>query len=166
MMKRVILIPLALLIGAAAGCAPGVTDGEPTGIPEATTPAAAIPESAPAATTAAPEATAAIETPAAGPSAGEVPQEYFDAVMEDALALSSATQADVVVEKSEQVQWSDGSLGCPQPDTMYTMAIVEGYQIVLNIGGEVYDYRLGDGGWFFRCENALPGVPIGGTPSE
>jgi hypothetical protein len=37
--------------------------------------------------------------------------------------------AEAVV--AERVTWSDGSLGCPEPDMMYTQALVEGYRIVL-----------------------------------
>jgi hypothetical protein len=98
---------------------------------------------------------------------GETPAEFFETVLADALSRSGAERSAVQVVKSEQVEWSDGSLGCPQPDTMYTMAIVNGYQVILDIAGQQYDYRLSDSGAFVLCENALPagGAPAG-TPTE
>jgi hypothetical protein len=36
----------------------------------------------------------------------------------------------VVLVRAEQVTWSDGSLGCPQPGTMYTQALVPGFRVI------------------------------------
>ena len=94
-------------------------------------------------------------------SSGEVPQALFDAVVADALARSGASQGSVAVPTAEQVEWSDGSLGCPAPDMMYTQAIVPGYHVVLDVGGQTYDYRLSERGLMVLCENGLP-VTVGG----
>jgi len=75
----------------------------------------------------------------------------------------------VKVIQSEQVVWSDGSLGCPRPGEMYTQALVDGYRVVLEQSGETYDYRVANTGYFFLCENSLNlGVPpkTVGTPTE
>ena len=53
----------------------------------------------------------------------------------------------------EPVTWNDGSLGCPQPDMMYTQALVDGYQIQLQVDGQVYDYHGANGEDPFLCEN-------------
>ena len=89
----------------------------------------------------------------------------FDAVVADALARSGAQRSAVAVAKSEQVQWSDGSLGCPAPGTMYTQAIINGYQVILTINNRSYDYHLSDSGYFVLCESGLPNGPVEGTPS-
>lgn len=42
---------------------------------------------------------------------------------------------------AERVTWSDGSLGCPQPDLMYTQALVPGYRIRLRGPAGLLDYH-------------------------
>jgi hypothetical protein len=42
--------------------------------------------------------------------------------------------AAVAVESVQEVVWNDGSLGCPQPGTMYTQAQVPGYRITITDG--------------------------------
>lgn len=113
------------------------------------------------------EPTATAEAPAEMPaddggelSSGEVPLAMFDAVVADALARSGASRSSVAVSAAEQVEWSDGSLGCPAPDMMYTQAIVPGYHVVLDVGGQTYDYRLSARGLMVLCENGLP-VTVG-----
>lgn len=95
----------------------------------------------------------------------EVPQDLFDAALADLLAVSGGARSDVEVLKSESVVWNDGSLGCPQPDVMYTQALVDGYQIIFRVGDREYDYHLSADGAMLLCESALPNLP-GGTPTE
>ena len=42
------------------------------------------------------------------------------------------------------VQWPDGSLGCPRGGELYTQAIVDGSQVILQVDGRMYDYRADD----------------------
>ncbi len=53
------------------------------------------------------------------------------------------------------MQWPDGSLGCPEPGVMYTQAVVDGSQIVVEAGGETYDYRLDGSGNFRLCDSPV-----------
>jgi hypothetical protein len=53
----------------------------------------------------------------------------------------------------DQLTWNDGSLGCPQPDTMYTQALVDGYKIQLQAGGQVYNFHGANGEDPFLCES-------------
>jgi hypothetical protein len=168
MFKRLSLFVMALL--ALVACTPsgGVTedpiDAASTILPDGTRADAAEPTSAvPPVGTPLQEPTATADTPAEMPPgegealpAGEVPQTMFDAVVADALARSGAAQSSVTVQAAEQVEWSDGSLGCPAPDMMYTQAIVPGYHVVLDVGGQTYDYRLSERGLALLCENGLP----------
>ncbi len=48
--------------------------------------------------------------------------------------------------------WNDGSLGCPEPGELYTQALVDGFQVVLEIDGERFDYRVGSGTDVRLCE--------------
>ncbi|MFT3971032.1 MAG: hypothetical protein QM695_12345 [Micropruina sp.] len=50
---------------------------------------------------------------------------------------------DVVVISAENVRFTDGSLGCPQPGVQYTQALVDGMRVVVEVGGRRFDYRFG-----------------------
>lgn len=54
----------------------------------------------------------------------------------------SALKDDAIrVVSAEEVVWNDGSLGCPEPGMMYTMALVPGYRVVLEAEGRTYNYH-------------------------
>jgi hypothetical protein len=46
---------------------------------------------------------------------------------------------EVTVVSVEPVEWSDGSLGCPQPGQMYVQVITPGYRFVLEVAGRRYE---------------------------
>jgi hypothetical protein len=54
----------------------------------------------------------------------------------------------------EEVDWPDGSLGCPQPDMSYKQVIVNGSLIVFEVDGASYEYHSGGSREPFLC---LPG---------
>lgn len=79
---------------------------------------------------------------------------------------------DIRLVSAESVEWRDGSLGCPKPGMMYTMALVPGYQIILEAGGKTYDYHGATGRPPVLCEPSggvrpRPALPGGapGTPA-
>jgi hypothetical protein len=59
--------------------------------------------------------------------------------------------AEAVV--AERVTWSDGSLGCPEPDMLYTQALVEGYRIVLLTEEGEVAFHGADGEPPIRCDD-------------
>jgi hypothetical protein len=63
------------------------------------------------------------------PIAG-VPRAVRRAVVLDAARRFNVAESAVVLAQAEQVTWSDGALGCPEPGRMYTQALVSGYRIV------------------------------------
>ncbi|MCH9679867.1 MAG: hypothetical protein K0V04_00410 [Deltaproteobacteria bacterium] len=63
-----------------------------------------------------------------------------------------APASDITVVSVENIQWSNGALGCPKPDMAYTQAIVEGYRIVLQHGGTSYAFHGRTGQDPFLCE--------------
>ena len=63
----------------------------------------------------------------------------------------SITPEDVTVISVEEVQWSDGSLGCPMDGMMYTQAIVPGYQIDLDINGDSYEVHTNTNSQVVLC---------------
>jgi len=97
------------------------------------------------------------------PVTGEADGDLVTSIIADAVARTGAVEGDVTVIRSESVIWNDGSLGCPLPGESYTMALVNGYWVVLEIGGVEYDYRGNDRGYFRLCEGggAAPSNPTG-----
>ncbi len=47
----------------------------------------------------------------------------------------------IAVSKVEPVDWPDSSLGCPQPDMLYTQVVTPGYRIVLSAQAQAYEYH-------------------------
>jgi hypothetical protein len=76
----------------------------------------------------------------------------------DAAERAGVAASDVTFVSFEMVTWPDGSLGCPEPDMMYTQALVEGYRIVLEADGERYTYHGALGEDPFHC--ATPEEPV------
>lgn len=68
--------------------------------------------------------------------------------------------ANVAVVSDEAVTWSDGSLGCPEPQMGYTQALVEGRRVILEIDGLTYTYHSALEGGFFLCTKPRPPASI------
>jgi hypothetical protein len=110
------------------------------------------------------------EQPAPGPTLGEDDLEDRDAVdgsdalvgeeveaaIREVAQSEGVDESDVEVLITELVTWSDGSLGCPQPDEMYTQALIEGYRIVLGVDGREIAYHGELGQDPFRCDDPQP----------
>ena len=86
-------------------------------------------------------------------------------VMRDVLADARRRTGDAQarIERTEPVTWSDGSLGCPQPDRMYTQALVRGWRLQVAAGGATLDYHASATGAWVLCppDRAKPPVPGG-----
>ena len=90
-----------------------------------------------------------------------VPSEATPAVNAAVADVSRRFAVRAEVVEIERVTWSDGSLGCPQPDTMYTQALVPGWRIVLAAGSRSFEYHASEGGRVVHCPpgRAMPGLP-------
>jgi hypothetical protein len=88
------------------------------------------------------------------PAAADAPEPVRQAIADLAARLAVSTEAIKIVQ-AEAVVWPDGSLGCPEPDMMYTQVIVEGMKIILAVEGEEYHYHYGDARGVFLCENPV-----------
>ena len=140
---HVLALVLALFTAACAA-GQGLSPDE-TGTPDASRPTRSAPE-------------LSTVPPSDAPVTGEVPAEILADLVADA-AQRTATEAGAVeVIQAEAVTWNDGSLGCPEPGMMYTQALVDGYQVILQAGDEELDYRVSAAGGFRVCEG-------GGRPS-
>lgn len=145
---RVALTMILVMLLTACGAATA-----PSGADAATTPASAT---APAATaepaaTSEPAATAEPAGTAIAPGSPE-------ARALEGLARNTGVGADALVLTSKEAQeWPDGSLGCPEPGTMYTQALVSGYKLTFSDGTNTYNVHTDESGSrAVFCQNNLP----------
>ena len=74
--------------------------------------------------------------------------------IDDLVDRTGADRSDIQVVNVEEVDWPDGSIGCPQPGMVYTQAIVNGSRIVLRHDGTDYAYHQGGSRPVFHCPSA------------
>jgi hypothetical protein len=91
----------------------------------------------------------------AGPEG--IPEAVWAAVVADVTQTVGQPAPDPDVIEAKAVTWNDGSLGCPVAGQMYTQALVDGYQLVLELDGERFDYRVGGSTDVRLCESPLEG---------
>lgn len=74
-------------------------------------------------------------------------------VATDLLAADRGINRDTItVVEVEEVQWPNGSLGCPKPDFIYTQAVVPGIRVILEAAGETYSYHGTTEADLFLCD--------------
>jgi len=73
------------------------------------------------------------------------------AALRDAAQQTGLKQEALSVLSAAAVTWPDGSLGCPRPGVMYTMALVPGYRIRIQAGERVLDYHASTRGQLLVC---------------
>jgi len=111
-----------------------------------------------------PSPTDTIETPTLPTPSSEAPclsggsiEERARETLADWLGVSSE---EIEVIEVEEVEWSDTSLGCPQPGMAYAEVIVPGWRVVMRVGGETYEYHWGGGHGVVCDEEGLPVYPL------
>jgi hypothetical protein len=104
--------------------------------------------------------TASAPPPSQPPVATGLSQVTRSALADAAKRTGLAPDA-LKVLSAEGVTWSDGSLGCPQPGMMYTQALVPGYRVRIQVGGQVLDYHAGRSGQPTLCpaDRSMEPVP-------
>src|SRR5688572_20730723 len=107
-----------------------------------------------------PDASAPPASDGSGPTvpSGDVPAAMLEQVIADAASGAGVDPSAVEVISAEAVTWPDGSLGCPQPDQMYTQALVSGYRVILDVDGEEMSFHASEDGDFTFC--ADPQDPV------
>lgn len=86
---------------------------------------------------------------------GEIPDAMLAKVYAELESLTGGRRADFELQRAEQVQWSDGGMGCAERGAVYTQAPVDGYWVVLKYEGKDYDYRGNNSGYFRLCTGPL-----------
>lgn len=75
-------------------------------------------------------------------------------------------EAEVAIAEARFVTWPNSALGCPEPDMMYTQALVPGYRIRLRADGNTYNYHGASDKPPFHCPAERVGAPAAGGPEE
>ena len=65
-------------------------------------------------------------------------------------------ETDIVLVSVQEMEWTDSSLGCPQPGQLYLQVITPGYRLVLRAGGNEHIYHTDTRGRVVLCQ--LPGA--------
>jgi hypothetical protein len=139
----------------------------PVGVPSPTVPPPASP-------TASGEPTPA-ESPGATPSPPTTPDEAAppdnttppdaNAIAEEARAAVAQqlgiSPAQVTVASVQEVEWSDTSLGCPEPGMDYAQEVTPGYLIRLSASGQSFEYHADREGEVITCSNPQPPALVG-----
>jgi hypothetical protein len=82
---------------------------------------------------------------------GAPPTPQLQQAIADLAARLSIEPAAIGVLRVEELDWPDGSLGCPRDDMSYTQALVNGVFIQLEAGGQRYNYHGRSGDEPFLC---------------
>jgi hypothetical protein len=109
-----------------------------------------------------PSATMGVEMPeeptALPPSPSALPpaaQEWVNQAITDLAQRTGLPLEEIEFLSFELREWSDSSLGCPQPGMMYAQVPQDGYLIQLRVDEQVYNYH-GSGDTPFLCEQQPP----------
>jgi hypothetical protein len=111
-----------------------------------------------------PDATAPGATPANGTPIG-TPEDEAEATMpadddlpppvQRAVRMAAEDHGvaidDIELLGFERVEWSDSSLGCPQPGMFYAQVIVPGYLIRVDVQGATYEYHTDTSNQIVSC---------------
>lgn len=87
-------------------------------------------------------------------------QSKVQAALADAARRTGLDSSALKVVVAEQVTWPDGSLGCPAPGMMYSMALVPGYRIRIQAGAQQLDYHSALNGQPALCPPGRATSPI------
>ena len=71
---------------------------------------------------------------------------------------------EISLVEATSVMWPDSSLGCPQKGMVYTQVLTPGYLILLEHGGNTYEYHASSRDYVTTCANPSPPVP--GNPGN
>ncbi len=168
-MNLKLIITLSLIMLTMMACDRAVA---PTPTPETpeSSPGSSVEESPlsppPTPTPPQPEHTSPLPDPASSPI--EPPSDSPDQVVAAAKAYLAneldIASDDITAVVIEPVQWSDASLGCPEPGKAYAQVITPGYRIVLKAGQKEYELHTDQSGQaIVICEQELEKGPAAGV---
>jgi hypothetical protein len=87
-------------------------------------------------------------------------KDLADAALADLATRLGLDRQSLKVASVRSVTWANGSLGCPEPGTSYTQALVPGFHVVLSDGAGQYHYHASAGGAPFLCPDKRRREPL------
>ena len=97
------------------------------------------------------------------PAADAGLQTLIRAVSDDAARRSGLDASRVRVLEAGPVTWADGALGCPAPGRFYTQALVPGFRVQVEAGGQRFDYHANARGEWSLCPADRARPPAGNS---
>jgi len=94
--------------------------------------------------------------PSLSTPADPISQRLIEKAKADLAQRLSISAPQISLVEVAQVEWSDSSLGCPQPGMDYLQVITPGYLIRLEAAGQEYEYHSNRDTYFVLCENSSP----------
>lgn len=155
--RLALAVALAVALGA-AGCvagagAPGSGGASVAAAPTAAGTTSSSPEVTPVPSPVPSRFIPRVSLPPAPVDPAAVPGAIVAAVLADASGRTGVAAAAITFLRAEATTWPSGALGCPEPGQMYTEALVPGYWLVVEAGGQRLDYRATESGAFKLCAN-------------
>lgn len=90
------------------------------------------------------------------PGAPDTMEKLLDSVKDDLSRRLGVNRQQINIRETQRVEWSDSSLGCPEPDMSYLMVITPGYRIVLEVAGREHYYHADENEYFVYCPQSQP----------
>ena len=85
-------------------------------------------------------------------------QNLIEKAKEDLAQRLSIPITQITLVEATEAEWSDSSLGCPQPDMFYLQVITPGYLILLEVNGIQYEYHSNRNVSVVYCDNTSPPI--------
>jgi hypothetical protein len=67
---------------------------------------------------------------------------------------------EITVVSIESVEWPNSAIGCPLPGADYAQVITPGFQIKLEVAGEIYTYHTSERQAVVLCQGGIPELPM------
>jgi hypothetical protein len=94
-------------------------------------------------------------------STAQIPRSVRHAVVADAARRFNVAESAVVIGRAEQLTWSDGSLGCPEPGRTYAQVLVPGFRLVAITSAGELTYHTDSRGNAVTCASRVPSRATG-----
>ena len=95
----------------------------------------------------------ASDTQMTQPTSSSGVETLIEKAREDLAQHLSIEVTQISLVKVEEVTWPDASLGCPKRGVLYVQAFTDGYLILFEVNGTLYEYHADRGEQVILCEN-------------
>ena len=84
-------------------------------------------------------------------------EKLIEKTQEDLAQRLSISKTEISLVEAVEVEWSDSSLGCPEPGMEYLQVLTPGYRILLEANGSQYEYHSNRDAYVVYCDpSSLP----------